>query len=51
MTFGKSRARLMTPADKNKITFLDVAGVDEEKGELQEIVEFLKMPKKFTHTI
>jgi cell division protease FtsH len=48
MTFGKSRARLMTPADKNKITFLDVAGVDEEKEELQEIVEFLKMPKKFT---
>jgi len=39
---------MMTPADKNKITFDDVAGVDEEKEELQEIVEFLKSPKKFT---
>jgi len=48
MTFGRSKARLMTPADKNKVTFLDVAGVDEEKEELQEIVEFLKNPKKFT---
>ena len=48
MTFGKSKARVMTPADRNKITFDDVAGVDEEKEELQEIVEFLKSPKKFT---
>ena len=48
MTFGKSKARLMTPAEKNKITFDDVAGVDEEKEELEEIVEFLKNPKKFT---
>ena len=48
MTFGKSKARMMTPADKNKITFDDVAGVDEEKEELQEIVEFLRSPKKFT---
>lgn len=48
MSFGKSKARLMTPADKNKITFEDVAGVDEEKEELEEIVEFLKSPKKFT---
>ena len=48
MSFGKSKARLMTSADKNKITFEDVAGVDEEKEELQEIVEFLKNPKKFT---
>lgn len=48
MTFGKSKARVMTPADRNKITFDDVAGVDEEKEELQEIVEFLKAPKKFT---
>ena len=48
MTFGKSKARMMTPADRNKITFDDVAGVDEEKEELQEIVEFLKNPKKFT---
>lgn len=39
---------MMTSADKNKITFADVAGVDEEKEELQEIVEFLKSPKKFT---
>ncbi len=48
MTFGKSKARMMTPADKNKISFADVAGVDEEKQELEEIVEFLKNPKKFT---
>ena len=48
MTFGKSKARMMTPADRNQITFEDVAGVDEEKEELQEIVEFLKAPKKFT---
>ncbi len=48
MSFGKSRARMMNPADKNKITFEDVAGVDEEKEELEEIVEFLKNPKKFT---
>ena len=48
VSFGKSKARIMTPADKNKITFADVAGVDEEKEELEEIVEFLKNPKKFT---
>ncbi len=48
MTFGKSKARMMTPADKNKISFEDVAGVDEEKEELEEIVQFLKNPKKFT---
>ena len=48
MSFGKSKARLMNTADKNRITFKDVAGVDEEKEELQEIVEFLKSPKKFT---
>ena len=48
MSFGKSKARMMTPADKNKVTFLDVAGVDEEKEELEEIVEFLRNPKKFT---
>ncbi len=48
MSFGKSKARIMTPADKNKITFEDVAGVDEEKEELEEIVQFLKNPKKFT---
>ena len=48
MTFGKSRARLINSTDKTKINFDDVAGVDEEKEELQEIVEFLKNPKKFT---
>ncbi len=48
MTFGKSRARMVNAGEKNKITFDDVAGVDEEKEELQEIVEFLKNPKKFT---
>ena len=48
MSFGKSKARMMTPADNNKITFADVAGIEEEKQELEEIVEFLKNPKKFT---
>ena len=48
LSFGKSKARMMTPADKNRVTFVDVAGVDEEKEELEEIVEFLKNPKKFT---
>ncbi len=46
MSFGKSRAK-MTIDDKKKITFNDVAGADEEKEELKEIVEFLKQPKKF----
>ena len=48
MTFGKSRARMVNAGEKNRVTFDDVAGVDEEKEELQEIVEFLKNPKKFT---
>ena len=48
MTFGKSKARMLNPNDKTKVTFDDVAGVDEEKEELEEIVEFLKNPKKFT---
>lgn len=48
MTFGKSKARMISSTDKNKVLFKDVAGVDEEKEELQEIVEFLKSPKKFT---
>jgi cell division protease FtsH len=44
--FGKSRARLSS-GSKSTVTFADVAGVDEAKGELQEIVEFLKSPQKF----
>ena len=48
MTFGKSKARVLNPTDKNKVMFDDVAGVDEEKEELEEIVEFLKNPTKFT---
>ena len=48
MSFGKSRARMINPTDKNRVTFDDVAGVDEEKEELEEIVEFLKNPRKFT---
>ena len=47
MTFGKSKARVLNPTDKNRVMFDDVAGVDEEKEELEEIVEFLKNPNKF----
>jgi cell division protease FtsH len=46
MSFGKSRAKLLTRG-KNRITFEDVAGVDEAREEVQEIVEFLKDPKRF----
>ncbi len=46
MNFGRARVKLQSD-DKRKTTFADVAGADEEKAELQEIVEFLKSPKKF----
>ncbi len=48
MSFGKSKAKMLNNTSKPKVTFNDVAGIDEEKEELQEIVEFLKNPKKFT---
>ena len=47
MSFGKSRAKMLSKED-NKKTFADVAGIDEAKDEVQEIVDFLKNPKKFT---
>ena len=47
MSFGKSKARMLSKDDNQK-TFADVAGIDEAKDEVQEIVEFLKNPKKFT---
>ena len=46
MSFGRSRAKMQDPA-KNKVTFADVAGADEEKEELQEMVDFLKNPKNY----
>lgn len=48
MNFGKSRAKLHKENEKSKVTFNDVAGLDEEKEELQEVVDFLKNPKKYT---
>ncbi|WP_123054814.1 ATP-dependent zinc metalloprotease FtsH [Clostridium sp. JN-1] len=47
MNFGKSRAKMAAPENKKKVTFADVAGADEEKAELAEIVDFLKQPKKY----
>jgi cell division protease FtsH len=47
LSFGKSKARLMTDSQE-KVTFNDVAGIDEAKEELQEIIEFLRDPRKFT---
>jgi cell division protease FtsH len=47
MSFGKSRARLQTDGAR-RVTFEDVAGIDESKDELQEIIDFLKDPRKFT---
>ncbi len=47
MQFGKSRARLHNKDDLKKVTFDDVAGLDEEKEELQEVVDFLKNPRKY----
>lgn len=47
MSFGKSRAQLHKGEDENRITFSDVAGLEEEKEELKEIVDFLKNPRKF----
>ena len=47
MKFGKSKAKLVDPNNKKKVSFDDVAGADEEKAELAEIVDFLKQPKQY----
>ena len=48
LSFGRSRAKLLNQNDKQRVTFADVAGVDEAKEELSEVVEFLSNPKKVT---
>ena len=47
MNFGKARAKMANPNDTKKVTFRDVAGADEEKADLEEIVDFLKEPRKY----
>ncbi len=49
MQFGKSRAKLQTGSDLKKLTFADVAGLDEEKEELEEVVDFLRNPRKYNN--
>ncbi|MCF8054075.1 MAG: ATP-dependent zinc metalloprotease FtsH [Deltaproteobacteria bacterium] len=48
MSFGKSKARLIDSSKGNKVTFADVAGIAEAKAELEEVIDFLRDPKKFT---
>ena len=48
MNFGKSRARRMSDDPAKRVKFSDVAGLQEEKEELEEIVDFLRAPKKYT---
>ena len=48
MSFGKSKAKMLTANDKKKVTFRDVSGVEEAKEELKEVVDFLRAPKKYT---
>jgi cell division protease FtsH len=47
MSFGRNRARLYDPDNDKKVTFADVAGAEEEKNDLVEVVDFLKNPTKY----